>query len=74
MLVEKLLRSTNARKLYLLIRPKKGLETSARLEQLLSSKLFSKGKEAAPNYLQRVEAIHGDITLDNFGISPEDER
>jgi len=73
-LVEKLLRSTNARKLYLLIRPKKGLETSARLEQLLSSKLFTKKKEAAPNYLQRVEAIHGDITLDNFGISPEDER
>ncbi|XP_023328796.1 putative fatty acyl-CoA reductase CG5065 isoform X1 [Eurytemora carolleeae] len=41
-LVEKLLRSTSVKKIYLLIRQKKGVATQARLQDLLSSKLFDR--------------------------------
>ena len=39
-LVEKLLRSTPVKKVFLLIRPKKGLDSRERLEELLASKIF----------------------------------
>ena len=41
-LVEKLLRTTNVARLYLLIRPKRGVPTHTRLEELLASKLFDR--------------------------------
>ena len=41
-LVEKLLRSTNVKKLFLLIRPKKGVKTDLRLQTLLESSVFDR--------------------------------
>jgi hypothetical protein len=41
-LVEKLLRSTPVKKLFLLIRPKKGTDVAERLKEMLSAKIFSK--------------------------------
>jgi len=41
-LVEKLLRSTNVRRLLLLIRPKKGVQTEQRLKTLLTSGVFDR--------------------------------
>jgi len=73
-LVEKLLRSTKVKKIYLLIRPKKGLETKVRLEQLMSAKIFDNLKASSFDTISRVEAINGDITEPNFGISKENER
>ena len=73
-LVEKLLRSTRVKKIYLLIRPKKGIETKVRLEELMSAKIFDKLKESSPDVMSRVEAINGDITEPSFGIRKEDER
>jgi len=72
-LVEKLLRCTNVRKLYLLIRPKKGVQPVARLEDLLSGRLFESLREKQPNVLNKVVAIIGDITEPGLGISPQDE-
>ena len=62
------------KKIYLLIRPKKGLETKVRLEQLMSAKIFDNLKESSVDTISRVEAINGDITEPNFGISKENER
>jgi len=73
-LVEKLLRSTGVKKIYLLIRPKKGVETKIRLEQLMSTKVFDKLKENSSDVMSQVEAVSGDITEPNFGLSKEDER
>ena len=70
----KLLRSTNVKKIYVLIRPKKGLETKIRLQELMSSKIFEKVKRSKPHVMSRIEAINGDITEPNFAISAEDER
>ena len=41
-LVEKLLRSTNVKKLLVLIRPKKGVKTELRLKTLLESSVFDR--------------------------------
>ena len=73
-LVEKLLRSTKVKKILVLIRPKKGLETKVRLEELMSAKIFDKIKESSPYATSRVEAISGDITEHNFGLSQDDEK
>ena len=67
-MVEKLLRSTNVRKLYLLIRPKKGVETGGRLQALLQSSVFDTLKKLDASLLDKVEAINGDITEENLGI------
>eukprot|EP00091_Calanus_sinicus_P012752 TRINITY_DN28532_c0_g1_i1.p1 TRINITY_DN28532_c0_g1~~TRINITY_DN28532_c0_g1_i1.p1 ORF type:complete len:106 (-),score=19.54 TRINITY_DN28532_c0_g1_i1:231-548(-) len=60
-LVEKLLRSTNVNKIYVLIRPKKGLEIKYHLQELMSSKLFENLKKTRPDVMARVEAVPGDI-------------
>ncbi len=55
-LVEKLLRTTNVKRLYLLIRPKRGVNTAARLEQLLASRLFDR-------YVLVVGLTQGDMLI-----------
>jgi len=45
-LVEKLLRSTPVARIFLLIRPKKGVSAKERLQQLLSAPIFDRVKES----------------------------
>merc|ERR1712079_346804 len=71
-LVEKLLRSTKVRKIYLLIRPKRGVETKVRLQELMSAKIFDHLKESNPERLSVVEVVTGDITKEDFGLSQSD--
>jgi len=73
-LVEKLLRSTKVKKVYLLIRSKKGLQTKARLEELLSAKIFDNMKAISPGFVSRVEAVSGDITEPLYGLSDDDQE
>ena len=62
------------KKIYLLIRPKRGLQTKVRLEELMSARIFDKLKENSPDVMSQVEAVSGDITKPNFGLSEEDDR
>ena len=73
-LVEKLLRSTNLSKIYLLIRPKKGVATQTRLKQLLEARIFDMLRVEDKEALNRVEAVSGDITEEHLGLSFEEER
>jgi len=72
-LVEKLLRSTPVNRIFLLIRQKRGVPSSDRLEQLLAAPIFDAAKEAN-QVAGRVVGVSGDITLPGLGLSPEDER
>ena len=74
MLVEKLLRSTAVSKIYLLIRPKKGVATAQRLKLLLETKIFDRVREEQAEVLSKVEAVAGDITEQRLGLSDEEER
>ena len=68
-MLEKLLRSTDVRAVYLLIRDKKGLSSKDRLKSLFNSKLFDILKKEKPHMLQRVIAISGDIDQPVLGLN-----
>lgn len=73
-LIEKLLRSCpGIKNIYLLIRPKKGLEINTRLTEILNSQLFDKLRRERPNDLSKIIPIRGDITSEELGISENDQ-
>ncbi|XP_073844215.1 fatty acyl-CoA reductase 1-like isoform X2 [Musca autumnalis] len=74
-LVEKLLRSCgDLKKIYLLVRPKKGKSPEERLKDLLDNVLFDKLKQqhSIEWILTKVELIAGDVMEPQLGMSPED--
>lgn len=73
-LVEKLLRSTSVKKVFLLIRSKKGLSSCERLEELLTSKIFDGLRDTNPVALTKVVAVAGDITEAALGLTSQDIR
>ncbi|XP_023227144.1 putative fatty acyl-CoA reductase CG5065 [Centruroides sculpturatus] len=68
-LLEKLLRSCNTKKIYVLIRCKKGMQAEERKTELLRSKIFENVLLKNPEICNKVECIEGNLTQDNFGIS-----
>lgn len=71
--VEKLLRSTEVGRLYLLIRPKKGKEAADRLEEYVKNPVFERLKEEkGEDIFSRLTAIGGDVGEENLGLKPED--
>nr|XP_014285876.1 uncharacterized protein LOC106686832 [Halyomorpha halys] len=74
-LVEKILRSCpEVDKIYLLIRPKKGVPIQERWSKLTDIPLFEKLKSKNPDALKKVHLILGDMTSENLGLSPEDRQ
>lgn len=74
-LLEKLLRSCSGVKhIYLLMRGKNGTDPRARLESVLTSKVFDRLKQEQPTALQKVSPIEGDLTRPDLGLSPSDRR
>jgi len=71
-LIEKLLRSTDVQAIYLLIRHKRGVQTSDRLKELLDGQLFNGLRMDQPEKLRRVMAVQGDINLSRLGLDDQD--
>ncbi|XP_039752197.1 putative fatty acyl-CoA reductase CG5065 [Pararge aegeria] len=73
-LVEKLLRSCpKIKKIYLLMRPKRGQDVASRLAELTQSPLFETLRKDRPQELNKIVPIVGDITEPELGISPADQ-
>jgi len=72
-LLEKLLRSTEVSRVYLLIRPKKGVPTQARLHTLMEAAVFDRLRKDNKEFLHKVEAVSGDITEESLGLSHEED-
>ncbi|RZC42844.1 NAD binding 4, Sterile, Epimerase, 3Beta HSD, and/or RmlD sub bind domain containing protein, partial [Asbolus verrucosus] len=70
-LIEKFLRSTNVKRLYLLLRTKKNKTPQERWNAIVENMLFDPLKKQNPTALKKCHIIPGDICEDNFGISPE---
>ncbi|KAI5640419.1 male sterility protein domain-containing protein [Phthorimaea operculella] len=70
--VEKLLRSTDIRKVYVLLRPKKGKACKERLEEILNNPLFDKLRKIKPGFVEKVDFVEGDITELGLGLSQKD--
>ncbi|XP_075974623.1 putative fatty acyl-CoA reductase CG5065 [Anticarsia gemmatalis] len=73
--IEKLLYScTKLDKIYLLIREKKGSDSTTRLKSIFDNPLFERIKQNCPENLEKVIPIVGDISQPSLGIKPEDEQ
>ncbi|XP_026281355.1 putative fatty acyl-CoA reductase CG5065 isoform X2 [Frankliniella occidentalis] len=69
-LVEKLLRSCpGLARVYLLVRPRGGMDIHARVRQLLDKPLFAGHSRES---LDRVQPVAGDVSLPGLGLSAED--
>ncbi|KAH8300923.1 hypothetical protein KR044_004715 [Drosophila immigrans] len=74
-LIEKLLRSCpSLSKIYVLLRPKKGVAIESRLETLLKTSLFDRLRREQPQTFAKVEAIGGDCSELGLGISEADHE
>ena len=74
-LLEKLLRSCyDLKRIYVLVRHKKGSTPAQRLNELVGCKLFENVKQCHPEFKSKLEAIEGDLVEPNMGISPDDEK
>lgn len=73
-LIEKLLRSTEANIIYLLIRKKRGKDMETRIDELLADSIFDRVKSEVPKCELRVRAISGDCALAGLGISIQDRK
>ncbi|KAM7348536.1 fatty acyl-CoA reductase 1-like isoform 2-T2 [Cochliomyia hominivorax] len=71
-LIEKLLRSCNVKRIYVLLRPKKNLSIEERLEKIKNAMIFDQLKLEKPDeFDQKLLAIPGDCLLPSLGITAE---
>lgn len=72
-LIEKLLRSCpDLGKIYVLLRPKKGIPIEQRLEDQLKSKFYDRLRKEQPQALAKVIPIGGDVTQLGLAINETD--
>ncbi|RLU20288.1 hypothetical protein DMN91_006895 [Ooceraea biroi] len=74
-LIEKLLRSCpKVGKIYMLMRPKKGLDVNERLKKIVENKLFDTLRNEQPSCFDKLIPIVGDIHAENLGLRPIDRQ
>nr|XP_037277436.1 fatty acyl-CoA reductase 1-like isoform X1 [Rhipicephalus microplus] len=72
-LLEKLLRSCcGLRRVYLLVRSKRGEEPQARLKKMFNSEIFEHLKREQPEAFEKVTAIAGDLAQPGLGLGESD--
>lgn len=72
-LLEKLLRSCpGIRRIFLLIRPRKGCKSKERLAALLKAECFEHIHREHSDALEKLTAIDGDLTEPGLGLQPDD--
>lgn len=73
--IEKLLYCCpDIKKIYVLLRPKRGKSIEARLEDIFKTPLFSRIRDECPTVLSKVVPVSGDVSLSGLGLSPFDEE
>ncbi|XP_057672431.1 putative fatty acyl-CoA reductase CG5065 [Diorhabda carinulata] len=73
-LIEKLLRLTEVKKIYILIRSKKGKSPTERIKDLFNNPLFHKLLNKKPEAIEKCIPIRGDVSLPMLGISEVDRQ
>ncbi|XP_046975715.1 fatty acyl-CoA reductase wat-like [Vanessa cardui] len=67
-MIEKIFSSTNVRKIYMLLRPKKGKTVQERLKVVLEDPLYEELFKEQPNFVDKLVVVEGDSSEDNLGI------
>ncbi|KAL3271476.1 hypothetical protein HHI36_021961 [Cryptolaemus montrouzieri] len=74
MILEKLLRTCySIKKIYLLVREKKGKEINQRFEDIFSGPIWETQQKLNPKYRDKVFLVGGDLVLPNLGLSEESQ-
>ncbi|XP_034488536.1 fatty acyl-CoA reductase wat-like [Drosophila innubila] len=73
-IIEKLLRSTEVNRIYVLLRPKKGVSIKDRIASWSTDPVFSELLKSKPKYSDQIVAIEGDCGFPDLGISVEDRK
>ncbi|ALC46116.1 CG10340 [Drosophila busckii] len=73
-LIETILRTTAVKRIYILVRTKRGMDIQGRITDLTSDVIFSLLLKTKPNALERITAIAGDCELADLGISAGDRK
>lgn len=74
-LIEKLLRSCNGvERIFILLRPKRGLGSEQRFEEFTKNRIFDIIREKTPEVLHKLVCIPGDINESNLGLSASDTK
>ncbi|BFG02895.1 fatty acyl-CoA reductase wat [Drosophila madeirensis] len=68
-LIEKLLRSCNVRRIYVLLRPRRELSAEQRLLKLRQATIFHVLRRQKPLELDKLVAVPGDVSLPSLGIA-----
>ncbi|CAG0922801.1 unnamed protein product [Notodromas monacha] len=61
-------------KIYVLVRNKHGVNERRRVEKLVKCQAFDHIRRTSPETLNKIEAIPGDLTAPELGISPNDQE
>ncbi|XP_017039646.1 fatty acyl-CoA reductase wat [Drosophila ficusphila] len=72
--IEKLLRTTEVKRIYVLIRPKRGVRIQERIITWSKDEVFEPLLKKKPEAFQRVWPIEGDCLESDLGISGKDRR
>ncbi|CAH0548796.1 unnamed protein product [Brassicogethes aeneus] len=73
-LIEKLLRSTEVKMIYILIRDKKGKNVHSRADELFDDVIFEVLKKKTPKFRHKIEPIPGDCSISGLGLTLEDRK
>ncbi|XP_017000374.2 fatty acyl-CoA reductase wat [Drosophila takahashii] len=72
--IEKLLRSTDVKRIYFLVRPKRGEKVEGRFKAWKSDQVFEVLLKKKPHALEHVTPISGDCSSSDLSISEADRR
>ncbi|KAH8354948.1 hypothetical protein KR093_002711 [Drosophila rubida] len=72
--IEKVLRATDASRIYVMIRSKRGISSQDRIDGWKTDSLFGELLKIKPQALERVVPISGDCEEPDLGISAEDRK
>ncbi|KAH8310247.1 hypothetical protein KR044_000233, partial [Drosophila immigrans] len=72
--IEKLLRSTQVKRIYVLVRPKKGVNIQDRIAAWDRDALFSVLRKSNGKFTDRIVPIAGDCQMPDLGISSADRK
>lgn len=74
-ILEKLLRTClEVKRIYIMIREKKGMTIDERLNKFFSNPVFNPLREVNPSYMEKVVPVYGELAKAGLGLSPEDRR
>ncbi|XP_013175716.1 PREDICTED: fatty acyl-CoA reductase 1-like [Papilio xuthus] len=69
LLIEKLFRTCEIKKMYVMVRPKKESMPCQRIVKIFEDPVFDGLKKMQPNFVDKIEAIEGDIAETRLGIN-----